>query len=533
VNLARPLRTIALISVLGISLLAPAGAQAVDPARDAAPAATHDVAPVAAPAGDPWVVSLGDSYISGEAGRWAGNESGGTSNIDALGQAAYWDAGSGESIARCHRSQSAAIHIGVAHSLNLACSGAVTRTKTTADGYFKPGIDFYDEGGRKGQALMLQEFAAEHNVKMVALSISGNDFKFAPIFEACVKAFLVPVLKPHCKDDATVQGYLSESAQQVVRGDTTTAILNVAKAMANAGYEDSEWTLVLQLYPQPLPASENIRYGSFGYSRQYVGGCGLRDGDLDWALGSVLPMINRTYRGAASDAQVQRPTLQIAVLDTSRAFSDRELCSKSVNRVGSQGGVNNWQVQGSADRSEWVMEVNIINARDTYQQESLHPNYWGQLALRNCYRQVWNGGDVQGGACERAAGGGVTADCEPRMALVAPGRSGVRAVSPQDRDGVRVNLRCPGIALAAGSSAVLKGRITPADSDVKVSYQVRWEGTAWRDRAAMKPTAMGSFRFVVPISEAAPVGRTYQWRVVATAGTEVVGVSQTRTSLVR
>ena len=106
-------------------------------------------------------------------------------------------------------------------------------------------------------------------------------------------------------------------------------------------------------------------------------------------------------------------------------------------------------------------------------------------------------------------------------------------MSPQDRDGVRVNLRCPGIALAAGSSAVLKGRITPADSDVKVSYQVRWEGTSWRDRAAMKPTAMGSFRFVVPISEAAPVGRTYQWRVVATAGAEVVGVSQTRTSLGR
>lgn len=531
--LTRPLQAILLSSALSLSLLVPVGAQAAGPARAGGAAATHEIAPVAAPDGEPWVVSLGDSYISGEAGRWAGNESGGTSNIDALGQAAYWDAGGSESIERCHRSKSAGIHIGVVRSLNLACSGSVTRTKVTADGYFKPGIDFYDQGGRKGQALMLQEFAAEHNVKMVALSISGNDFKFAPIFTACVKAFLVPVLAPHCKDDATVQSYLSESAQQTVRGDTTTAILNVAQAMENAGYQDSEWTLVLQLYPQPLPNPASMRYGESGYSRQYDGGCGLRDGDLDWALGSVLPMINRTYRGAAADAQVQRPALQIAVLDTGRAFADRELCNKSVNRVASKDGVANWQAQGSADRSEWVMEINIINAADTYQQESMHPNYWGQLALRNCYRQVWNGGDVRGGACERAPGGGVTADCEPRMTLVAPGRSAARTTSPRDRAGVRVNLRCPGIALDAGSSAVLKGRVTPADSDVMVRYQVRWEGTAWRDRAAMKLTALGRYRFVVPIPAAAPSGRTYQWRVVAVAGTEVVGVSQTRSSLVR
>ncbi|MFM7211804.1 MAG: hypothetical protein ACKOYQ_07355, partial [Actinomycetota bacterium] len=213
---------------LGAALLAGPGAQAAPP-PSTQPAA--DPAPRSAPDGEPWVVSLGDSYISGEAGRWAGNESGGTSNIDALGRAAYWDAGSGEAIERCHRSQSAAIHIGVVRSLNLACSGAVTRTKMSGDGYFKPGIDFYEEDSRKGQALMLQEFASEHNVKMVALSISGNDFKFAPIFEACVEAFLVPFLDPHCKDLATVQDYLSDAAQQRVRGDTTGAILNVAKAM--------------------------------------------------------------------------------------------------------------------------------------------------------------------------------------------------------------------------------------------------------------------------------------------------------------
>ena len=104
-SLARPLAVLGSVVAVSAALLAPVGAQAVSPAVDAAPAA--------APAGDPWVVSLGDSFISGEAGRWAGNESLTTSGVDALGRAAYWDAGDRESIERCHRSKSAAIHIGV------------------------------------------------------------------------------------------------------------------------------------------------------------------------------------------------------------------------------------------------------------------------------------------------------------------------------------------------------------------------------------------------------------------------------------
>ena len=52
--------------------------------------------------------------------------------------------------------------------MNLACSGAKTSTFTTAK-RFKPGLDFYNSGGTQGQALMLQDFAASHNVKLVAV----------------------------------------------------------------------------------------------------------------------------------------------------------------------------------------------------------------------------------------------------------------------------------------------------------------------------------------------------------------------------
>ena len=116
-------------------------------------AATLGASPAAADGpgvGAPWVVSLGDSAISGEAGRWAGNTNNGSSLIDAGGANAYWDnaARTAEQIPGCHRSESAAIHIGGGiNSLNLACSGARTYTHGGGDDAdFKPGIDFDNDG---------------------------------------------------------------------------------------------------------------------------------------------------------------------------------------------------------------------------------------------------------------------------------------------------------------------------------------------------------------------------------------------------
>ncbi|MGA1700619.1 MAG: hypothetical protein ACO4BY_05730 [Candidatus Nanopelagicales bacterium] len=513
---------LALTAALSLSLLVPVGAQA-------APAVAGPAAePAAAPAGEPWVVSLGDSFISGEAGRWAGNESFSTSSIAALGRGAYWDAGDRETIERCHRSRSAAIHIGVVKSLNLACSGAITSTEFDGDGNFKPGIDFYDQGGRQGQALMLQEFASQNNVKMVALSIGGNDFKFSPIIAQCVQDYLL-TFSANCKDDAKVQSFISDAAADRVRANTTQAILNVATAMQNAGYDDGDWTLVLQMYPQPLPGSANMRYDVL---RQNRGGCGFTNADLDWAATTLLPLVNSTFRAAGREAVAQRPSLQLAVMDSSRAFNQRQLCHDAVSRIGI-GGPDSWRDKDAVDRSEWVMEINIVNAFETYQQESLHPNYWGQLALRNCWRQVWNGGDVRGGVCERSGMSGLTADCEPAMTLTPTGRASVRTAGAQERAGTKVTLRCPGISIDPGDKAVLKGRVIPAGANVKVTYQVRWEGTQWRDKATVRPTARGSYRFAVQVPRSAPAGRTYEWRVVATKGRTVVATSQIRSSLVR
>ena len=370
-----------------------------------------------APEGEPWVVSLGDSYISGEGGRWAGNQTWSTGAIDALGPDAYHDNGSKEAIKGCHRSTSAAIHIGDVQSANLACSGAKVATVVNSDGTFKPGIDFYDKNGNKGQALMLEEFASQNRVGMIAMSIGGNDFKFAPLFAACVKAYLEPsVFGAYCQDDETVRGYIDGAATDRVRAGIKDSILNVATAMENAGYQDSQWTIGMQLYPSVLADASQMRYSESGYNRQLEGGCGFRDKDADWAIHSILPMINETIKEAVNQAKQERPSLQAVILDTTQTFDGHSLCNKTVNRVKTKGGANNWQDADAVDKSEWVMEVNMVNPRDTYGQESLHPNYWGQLALRSCWRQAWNGGDVKGGKC-LPAGKGLSSLGEPKVSL--------------------------------------------------------------------------------------------------------------------
>jgi len=48
-----------------------------------------------------------------------------------------------------------------------------------------------------------------------------------------------------------------------------------------------------------------------------------------------------------------------------------------------------------------------------------HPNFWGQLALRNCLRQAYNNGNVRGGNCEFMQAG-LNAFHEPTMILAQP-----------------------------------------------------------------------------------------------------------------
>ncbi len=367
--------------------------------------------------GSPWVVSLGDSYISGEGGRWAGNSNNSSASVDAGGAAAYNDNGGvSETINRCHRSTAAEIHIGGGvNSLNLACSGAKVNTFTSSDGYFKPGIDFYNSAGKKGQALMLQEFAGTHNVKMIQLSIGGNDFNFASIVQTCVTNFLTsPSWWPnYCNDDSSVSNNFTAANVTAKTNLITGAINNVKAAMAAAGYTTSQYTIVVQTYPSPVPTSTGFRYSQSGFTRQSTGGCGFWNNDANWANNTALVKINGSVKNAATAANGAG---NVKVMDLAASFNGRRLCENTVNLM-EQSGKANWTVAGAADSTEWIAQIRTLSTvfGPYYVQESLHPNWWGEKAIRNCVRQAYNGGVPKGGVCNR--GTGLNANGEPNMTL--------------------------------------------------------------------------------------------------------------------
>jgi hypothetical protein len=359
------------------------------------------------------VVSLGDSAISGEAGRWAGNTNGSPSRTDALGPTAYYDNanGTGEAIPGCHRSKAAEVKIGTMESMNLACSGARTYSRVS-DGKFKPGIDFYNVNGQVGQALALQQLATTRkDIKAVVVLIGANDYGFADIVQTCVTDWLTSPSwwKNYCHDDSNIKAMFTSANITKITNDVRAAYQRVQQAMANAGYAPGSYRLYAQTYSAPIPRSSGFRYGETGFTRQTIGGCGVWNKDANWARDTVVNTLNNTTRNAVAP-------LGLPVLNMDEALAGRKLCENTVGLL-EERGIASWRSPGAVDNSEWVQQIRTVTTIfPPYQlQEDAHPNYWGQLALRNCFRQAVTSPTVRSWTCSR--GTGLNAYGEPNMSL--------------------------------------------------------------------------------------------------------------------
>jgi hypothetical protein len=182
--------------------------------------------------------------------------------------------------------------------------------------------------------------------------------------------------------------------------------------MRNAGYADTAWTLLVQTYPSPIPASSGFRYAQTGFTRQSTGGCGFWNADADWANATALPTINNTVRAAIG----QSGLTNTRVLELSSAFNGRRLCEKTVGLY-EEVGLSSWTQSTAVDKTEWINQIRTVTTAGSnyYTQESLHPNYWAQLAMRNCVRQAYNAGTPRGGTCTISGTG--LLNNEPRMTL--------------------------------------------------------------------------------------------------------------------
>ena len=449
----------------------PTGAQSTP--ADAAAGSTGTPSAV-----EPLIISLGDSYISGEAGRWAGNTSTlDTSANDALGPKAYFDnpTQTAELIPRCHRSQSAEVNIRATSNddaatsvdtLNLACSGAETATYTDSDGYFKPGIDFYDDGkGNIGQALMLQQAATGQDVGLVVLSIGGNDFDVSGIATACVEDFLESIFSDsYCHTDPAQLAKVSAAAADDVQGKIVGAIANIRTAMTNAGHSDADYTLIVQDYPQPLPNGSRFRYPETD-ERQSTGGCGFWNVDANWMVNDVLGVVNTTVQTAVAQAGGDIVTLELSTL-----VEGRRLCETGVDQLRA-GGLTSWTDPGAVDLTEWINEIYIDTVdSEHFQQESLHPDYWAQLALRNCLRQAWNDGAPRGGTCVR--GTGLDDRDEPNVSLEAATRPTAPTGAPDrfEIGGPTATVTAPGVlANDTGIGVLIPGAAARADGSTMLA----------------------------------------------------------------
>jgi hypothetical protein len=366
--------------------------------------------------GTPWIVTLGDSSISGEAGRWAGNTNTKLSEVDALGSTAYYDNAlhTAELIPGCHRAQSAEVYIGNGVlGENLACSGAKTLSYT-ASHQFKPGLDFFNSAGDEGQALMLEKFAKLHNVTLVPIAIGANNFNFAEILGLCVERFALS--EGPCSNQLAVTNNFTAKNIETQTTEIKEGVLHVSEAMKNAGYTTSQYTILVQNYASPIPDGTEIRYPETVAKRQEVGGCGLYNLDALAANQEMLVEINKAEFTAAEDAKLSN----LKTLNIASAFNGRRLCEKGVGLLEEEG-LSSWKEPEAVNKTEWVSMIRTpflapLTSSFYLLQEDAHPNYWGQLALRDCLTKAYNGGKPIGGTCTIEEEG-LNASGEPKMSL--------------------------------------------------------------------------------------------------------------------
>ncbi|MFE9934351.1 GDSL-type esterase/lipase family protein [Streptomyces sp. NPDC005533] len=334
------------------------------------------------------VVSMGDSYISGEAGRWKGNALTNTGNRNGTDRA--WVGGStydpakvyGTTAGGCHRSDSAEVRSAGAIAdvaVNLACSGAVS------DNVFRASNGGVAFKGEAPQADQLAAVAASHDVKVIALSIGGNDLGFADIIKDCALDFVL--WNSYCYDD---QQYGVDQKIDAVMGKVGKAVDEVRAVMRGAGYADSSYRIVLQSYPSPIPRGAENRYTQSDWSRLNTGGCPFWNRDSDWARDSLVPQMADRIKGVAAAKGVQ-------FLDLRDMMQGREVCAKASKQVSST-------VPASAKTSEWARWIDN-NETQGLIQESMHPNHFGQLAAGRCLALVVAQPASSGFSCKNTAGG--------------------------------------------------------------------------------------------------------------------------------
>jgi hypothetical protein len=134
-----------------------------------------------------------------------------------------------------------------------------------------------------------------------------------------------------------------------------------------------------------------MRYREDFLHRFVAGGCPVLDVDATWANRVVLDTINRSIARAVTLSALTN----VVTVDMSQAFLGHRLCEQGASQL-QETALRSWRSAGAREQVEWV---NMLSAKPAPWQprESLHPNYWGTRAMRNCVRTAIDGS--AGGRC--------------------------------------------------------------------------------------------------------------------------------------
>jgi lysophospholipase L1-like esterase len=362
----------------------------------------------AAPEPEFGVVTLGDGFISGEGARWAGNATGlknnagipkelrdKTDRVRITGRTADQiytprDLLSDGETPGCHRSDLAGIAVdspGTTLALhNLACSGA--STKDVLGGRFK---------GETSQLQRLTALAKKGSVKVVVISVGGNDLKYTQTMKACAEAWKH---SKYCSTDTALTRPLNDSVEKV--GERVFELVRKVQDV----FQDSGTPprVVLQSYPMPLASGEPAttpQHDENNWDRWSTYGCPFYNKDLRWLSKEVGPAVTLELKQAARKAGAD-------FVDLTHLLDGHEVCAKGALQTdyAPKGGI----FEPTAAKAEWARYLprtkHVLPA--TEEQELLHLNAYGQRALRTCLSVVVSklGDHAQGSAaaCSGAAG---------------------------------------------------------------------------------------------------------------------------------
>jgi hypothetical protein len=191
--------------------------------------------------------------------------------------------------------------------------------------------------------------------------------------------------------------------------DMTKTLNAITGAMRDAGYADGSYNFVYQSAPN-LFATSGHRYGTpdnwFGNSYGESPGVPMSNGTVDWMKAEGQPFINSVM----SKAVARSDNKSITFLDATNAFRGHELSNTDTQQI-RKSNISKLGYPKPAT-AEWIVPINSNYIAGTIgntnrQQESYHPNRFGQEALAVCTEKAialgGSGGTV---SCTAAANQG-------------------------------------------------------------------------------------------------------------------------------